>query len=65
MTVVFCSLFKMRYVLGALIMTFIKYMEKSFRLSGESNLGPLGLELPAWTIWPRWQPCYVIEIFEF
>ena len=43
-TIRLCSLFKVRNAMGALIMTYIEHMEKSFWLSRVSNTGPFDHE---------------------
>ena len=49
----FSSLFKVRHVMGALIMTSIECKEKRFGLSRGSNPGPLGPESSAFSRRPR------------
>ena len=52
----FSRLFKVRHVIGALIMTSIEHTGKSFWLSRESNPGPIDHKLFALTIQPRIEP---------
>ena len=47
------NLFKVKKVMGAKIMTSIKYTETIYKISQEKNLGPLGSESSALTIRPK------------
>ena len=53
LTIIFCSLFKVRHAMGVLVMRTIEYTGKDLRLLQESNPGLHGTELSDLIIRPR------------